>query len=172
MSFAFSFQFCTRLAAVVAEEVLRSKICIPGILATHGPRAFSGAFGIGFVRTTSPRRPRKTCRKSGGGHDGDVRFLLTGFRQEEGAQNCSVVGWISGDGDVRVRIRIVDPDGHRADGRHAGSPVVDKIDPVVNFGGTDVRRRSAGRPGVAGACDLVGPDRAERVAEAEGGHLF
>ena len=40
MSFAFSFQFCTSLAVVVAEEVLRSKTCIP---------AFSPRMGHGLL---------------------------------------------------------------------------------------------------------------------------
>ena len=105
-------------------------------------------------------------------HLGVLRYLLAGFRQDKGGEDCSMVGWISGNGDVCVCVRFIEPDGHRVAGLHAGSPVIDKIDSVMNFGGIDVRRRSAGRPCVAGACDLIGPNLAERVDEADGDHLF
>ena len=103
---------------------------------------------------------------------GVLRFLLAGFRQHKGGEDCSMVGWISGDGDICVCVRFIESDGHRVAGLNAGSPVIDKIDSVMNFGGTDFRRRSAGRPCVAGSYDLVGPNLAERVDEADGAHLF
>ena len=46
-------------------------------------------------------------------------LLFAGFRQDEGAQNRSMVGLICGDGDVRVRIRFVDPASSESDSAEA-----------------------------------------------------
>ena len=79
----FRFQFFTCLAAVFAEAALRGNV----ITAKHGSRAFERAF-ISIL---------PEVRQLGG-----LRFLLAGLRQHKGGEDCSMVGWISGDGDICV----------------------------------------------------------------------